>query len=115
MSGRDTKPPKAQPGWRTEPVSFTRRGGRLTERQQAAWEALAAIDQRLAAHAADNAVAALDLAQHRWIDDQVSEGIDRLHIDSAEPSVRLHQDRQLAVAGRSVPNGIWTVQVLPTT
>ncbi len=31
----------AAPPWRTEPVSFTRRGGRLTERQQAAWDALA--------------------------------------------------------------------------
>ena len=27
--------------YRTEPVSFTRRGGRLTERQQAAWDAVA--------------------------------------------------------------------------
>ncbi|MRK00892.1 tRNA (guanosine(46)-N7)-methyltransferase TrmB [Aeromicrobium sp. S22] len=27
--------------YRSEPVSFTRRGGRLTERQQAAWDALA--------------------------------------------------------------------------
>jgi tRNA (guanine-N7-)-methyltransferase len=27
--------------YRTEPVSFTRRGGRLTERQQSAWDALA--------------------------------------------------------------------------
>lgn len=32
----------AAPPWRTKPVSFTRRGGRLTERQQAAWDALAA-------------------------------------------------------------------------
>ena len=32
----------ARPPWRTEPVSFTRRGGRLTERQNAAWDALAA-------------------------------------------------------------------------
>lgn len=31
----------ARPTWRTEPVSFTRRGGRLTDRQQAAWNALA--------------------------------------------------------------------------
>lgn len=31
-----------RPSWRTEPVSFTRRGGRLTERQDAAWDALAA-------------------------------------------------------------------------
>lgn len=30
-----------RPTWRTEPVSFTRRGGRLTERQSAAWDALA--------------------------------------------------------------------------
>ncbi len=30
------------PPWRTEPVSFARRGGRLTDRQQAAWDALAA-------------------------------------------------------------------------
>jgi len=37
MSGTD-----AQPRWRTEPVSFIRRGGRLRERQQAAWDALAA-------------------------------------------------------------------------
>lgn len=37
MSGTD-----ARPRWRTEPVSFIRRGGRLSERQQAAWEALAA-------------------------------------------------------------------------
>ncbi|MFC5679630.1 tRNA (guanosine(46)-N7)-methyltransferase TrmB [Aeromicrobium endophyticum] len=28
--------------YRTEPVSFTRRGGRLSERQQAAWDALSA-------------------------------------------------------------------------
>lgn len=28
-------------GFRTEPVSFTRRGGRLSERQQAGWDALA--------------------------------------------------------------------------
>lgn len=28
--------------YRTEPVSFTRRGGRLTERQQAAWDAVSA-------------------------------------------------------------------------
>ncbi len=33
--------PDVRPMWRTEPVSFTRRGGRLTERQQAAWDALA--------------------------------------------------------------------------
>jgi tRNA (guanine-N7-)-methyltransferase len=32
----------AAPTWRTTPVSFARRGGRLTERQQAAWDALAA-------------------------------------------------------------------------
>lgn len=32
----------AAPPWRTKPVSFTRRGGRLTERQRAAWDALAA-------------------------------------------------------------------------
>lgn len=31
----------AAPPWRTTPVSFTRRGGRLTDRQQAAWDALA--------------------------------------------------------------------------
>jgi tRNA (guanine-N7-)-methyltransferase len=31
----------AAPLWRSEPVSFARRGGRLTERQQAAWDALA--------------------------------------------------------------------------
>jgi len=31
----------AVPPWRTKPVSFTRRGGRLTDRQQAAWDALA--------------------------------------------------------------------------
>jgi tRNA (guanine-N7-)-methyltransferase len=31
----------AAPPWRSEPVSFSRRGGRLTERQQAAWDALA--------------------------------------------------------------------------
>lgn len=31
----------AAPTWRTTPVSFARRGGRLTERQQAAWDALA--------------------------------------------------------------------------
>jgi tRNA (guanine-N7-)-methyltransferase len=37
MSGTE-----AQPRWRTEPVSFIRRGGRLSERQQAAWDALAA-------------------------------------------------------------------------
>jgi tRNA (guanine-N7-)-methyltransferase len=37
MSDTDSRPP-----WRTEPVSFTRRGGRLTERQNAAWDALAA-------------------------------------------------------------------------
>jgi tRNA (guanine-N7-)-methyltransferase len=37
MSGTD-----AQPRWRTEPVSFIRRGGRLNARQQAAWDALAA-------------------------------------------------------------------------
>lgn len=37
MSGPDVRPI-----WRTEPVSFARRGGRLTERQQAAWDALAA-------------------------------------------------------------------------
>jgi len=30
--------PVAPPGYRTEPVSFTRRGGRLTERQQQAWD-----------------------------------------------------------------------------
>lgn len=35
-------PERAAPTWRTKPVSFTRRGGRLTERQQAAWDALAA-------------------------------------------------------------------------
>jgi tRNA (guanine-N7-)-methyltransferase len=29
------------PAYRTEPVSFTRRGGRLTERQQGAWDATA--------------------------------------------------------------------------
>lgn len=29
------------PPWRAEPVSFTRRGGRLTDRQQRAWDALA--------------------------------------------------------------------------
>ncbi|HJR89174.1 MAG TPA: tRNA (guanosine(46)-N7)-methyltransferase TrmB [Aeromicrobium sp.] len=34
--------PDVPPKWRTKPVSFTRRGGRLTERQQAAWTALAA-------------------------------------------------------------------------
>jgi tRNA (guanine-N7-)-methyltransferase len=34
--------PDSRPPWRTEPVSFTRRGGRLTERQNAAWDALAA-------------------------------------------------------------------------
>ena len=34
--------PDVHPKWRTEPVSFTRRGGRLTERQQAAWDELAA-------------------------------------------------------------------------
>jgi len=37
MPANDSRPP-----WRTEPVSFTRRGGRLTERQDAAWDALAA-------------------------------------------------------------------------
>jgi tRNA (guanine-N7-)-methyltransferase len=37
MPTNDSRPP-----WRTEPVSFTRRGGRLTERQDAAWDALAA-------------------------------------------------------------------------
>lgn len=37
MSGPDVRPT-----WRTEPVSFARRGGRLTERQQSAWDALAA-------------------------------------------------------------------------
>jgi tRNA (guanine-N7-)-methyltransferase len=37
MPTHDPRPP-----WRTEPVSFTRRGGRLTERQNAAWDALAA-------------------------------------------------------------------------
>ncbi len=37
MPAHDSRPP-----WRTEPVSFTRRGGRLTERQNAAWDALAA-------------------------------------------------------------------------
>jgi len=37
MPTNDSRPP-----WRTEPVSFTRRGGRLTERQNAAWDALAA-------------------------------------------------------------------------
>lgn len=37
MPTNDPRPP-----WRTEPVSFTRRGGRLTERQNAAWDALAA-------------------------------------------------------------------------
>jgi tRNA (guanine-N7-)-methyltransferase len=37
MPTTDSRPP-----WRTEPVSFTRRGGRLTERQDAAWDALAA-------------------------------------------------------------------------
>src|SRR3954463_14861528 len=36
MPTNDTRPP-----WRTEPVSFTRRGGRLTERQNGAWHALA--------------------------------------------------------------------------
>ncbi|HUP99927.1 MAG TPA: tRNA (guanosine(46)-N7)-methyltransferase TrmB [Aeromicrobium sp.] len=36
MAGHD-----AQPKWRTEPVSFIRRGGRLTERQQRAWDDLA--------------------------------------------------------------------------
>lgn len=36
MSGHD-----ARPAWRTEPVSFIRRGGRLSERQQAAWDELA--------------------------------------------------------------------------
>ena len=36
MSGPDVRPQ-----WRTEPVSFARRGGRLTERQQSAWDALA--------------------------------------------------------------------------
>ncbi|MGA8987586.1 tRNA (guanosine(46)-N7)-methyltransferase TrmB [Aeromicrobium sp.] len=30
-----------QPTYRTEPVSFARRGGRLTDRQQTAWDALA--------------------------------------------------------------------------
>lgn len=35
-------PETAVPPWRTKPVSFTRRGGRLTDRQQAAWDALAA-------------------------------------------------------------------------
>lgn len=42
MSGPDAEPPAVEPGWRTEPVSFTRRGGRLTERQQAAWDTVAA-------------------------------------------------------------------------
>lgn len=37
MSGPDIRTT-----WRTEPVSFARRGGRLTERQQSAWGALAA-------------------------------------------------------------------------
>ncbi len=32
----------AHPRWRTEPVSFIRRGGRLSDRQQAVWEVLAA-------------------------------------------------------------------------
>ncbi len=31
----------ATPSYRTEPVSFTRRGGRLNERQQSAWDELA--------------------------------------------------------------------------
>ncbi|HUP99358.1 MAG TPA: tRNA (guanosine(46)-N7)-methyltransferase TrmB [Aeromicrobium sp.] len=35
-------PDPAVPPWRTTPVSFARRGGRLTDRQQAAWDALAA-------------------------------------------------------------------------
>jgi len=35
-------PDPAAPPWRTQPVSFIRRGGRLTERQQAAWDAMAA-------------------------------------------------------------------------
>ncbi len=34
-------PPDVQRSWRTTPVSFARRGGRLTDRQQAAWDALA--------------------------------------------------------------------------
>lgn len=36
MSGSEVRPK-----WRTEPVSFIRRGGRLTERQQLAWDELA--------------------------------------------------------------------------
>jgi tRNA (guanine-N7-)-methyltransferase len=35
-------PPGVQHSWRTTPVSFARRGGRLTDRQQTAWDALAA-------------------------------------------------------------------------
>ncbi len=34
-------PEPAAPTWRTAPVSFARRGGRLTDRRQAAWDALA--------------------------------------------------------------------------
>ena len=35
------EPRVAATGFRTEPVSFTRRGGRLTEKQQGAWDELA--------------------------------------------------------------------------
>ncbi|WP_229054995.1 tRNA (guanosine(46)-N7)-methyltransferase TrmB [Aeromicrobium sp. Leaf350] len=40
----DTRPDPADgghPGYRTEPVSFTRRGGRLNDRQQKSWDLLA--------------------------------------------------------------------------
>ncbi|MEG9225113.1 tRNA (guanosine(46)-N7)-methyltransferase TrmB [Aeromicrobium sp. Sec7.5] len=37
----DTRPDSADRAFRTEPVSFTRRGGRLNPRQQKAWDLLA--------------------------------------------------------------------------
>ena len=39
---RDPATPEEPPRYRREPVSFTRRGGRLTEKQQSAWDELAA-------------------------------------------------------------------------
>jgi tRNA (guanine-N7-)-methyltransferase len=38
---RDPASPDDPPRYRREPVSFTRRGGRLTEKQQSAWDELA--------------------------------------------------------------------------
>ncbi len=41
MSDSVSKRPDPAAGYRTEPVSFTRRGGRLNDRQQRAWDLLA--------------------------------------------------------------------------